>query len=725
MSLKSKVSISMCLLLAVSICIYSVQLPTVHSWSWGAHRFVAQKAIDLMPDSLDWFFSTYSSTIVSYSTMPDQWKSSDPHEGPRHYYDVDRPNGTLPWTVEDNFNTFVQYLMENDWDHAAQLAGVISHYIADASNPLHGASDYDPGGNHGAFESTVDSHLGEMNMDMSGFVPQELGNVFDPTMQLLEEGYSDTHVLNPYLRSGILWNDEIKNMTENRLRTGAQLLADIWYTGMIRASLVIGSVATLSPHSPIYIEGNDNFILANGVTSGSGTENDPYIIEKWEISAEDENGIEIRDTTAHFIIRNCRVHDGRTNSNYGIYFDNVTNGRVKNATIENNRKGIYLIRSENNDVAECDISNQFGEDIRLDLSNNNSITNCDISYGENGVHLYRSSNNIISRCKISNSSGTGLAIENSSNNHIYHNNFENNPTQALDRGGTNSWDDGYPSGGNYWSDYTGIDNYRGENQDSPAGDGFGDTPYNITGDANQDRYPLMESWTPAWVPSGPITPPPRVLAGVKAGDWIKLDFTIIRALPEMTLPQWMKVEFLSVDGTTVTLHVTMQMLDGTENSNDITVDVAAGGGTFRGPSWIFRGLSGFVIPANSKTGDSIKITRYDTVTIAGENSGTYAGVNRTVVYASFSRGGTQLTCYWDKKTGALVEVYAVSGYMAGTAKTTETNMWQAETPTRRWPLIIGIIILATVIGISAVLYVRGRRLRKVRRRMHSKRRRRT
>jgi len=57
----------------------------------------------------------------------------------------------------------------------------------------------------------------------------------------------------------------------------------------------------------------------------------------------------------------------------------------------------------------------------------------------------------------------------------------NNTTQASDDG-SNYWDDGYPSGGNYWSDYTGSD---------ADGDEIGDTPYNLTGGNNQDRYPLM------------------------------------------------------------------------------------------------------------------------------------------------------------------------------------------------------------------------------------------
>ena len=47
-------------------------------------------------------------------------------------------------------------------------------------------------------------------------------------------------------------------------------------------------------------------------------------------------------------------------------------------------------------------------------------------------------------------------------------------------------------GGNYWSDYTGNDYYRGINQDIPGSDGIGDTPYNISGPGNNtDRYPLM------------------------------------------------------------------------------------------------------------------------------------------------------------------------------------------------------------------------------------------
>ena len=71
---------------------------------------------------------------------------------------------------------------------------------------------------------------------------------------------------------------------------------------------------------------------------------------------------------------------------------------------------------------------------------------------------------------------------------IYHNNFINNEQNAYD-GCNNTWDNDYPSGGNFWDDYNGTDEDE---------DGIGDTPYPIPGGDNDDRYPLMEpygNWT--------------------------------------------------------------------------------------------------------------------------------------------------------------------------------------------------------------------------------------
>ncbi|MEE9115678.1 MAG: NosD domain-containing protein, partial [Thermoplasmata archaeon] len=98
----------------------------------------------------------------------------------------------------------------------------------------------------------------------------------------------------------------------------------------------------------------------------------------------------------------------------------------------------------------------------------------------------------------------GIYLEFSEWNRIYHNRLIGNTMQAYDSSDTNQWDNGYPSGGNYWSDYAGYDVFSGLNQDTPGSDGLGDTPYVIDSDSI-DRYPLM---TPFQL-IGPISPFPQ------------------------------------------------------------------------------------------------------------------------------------------------------------------------------------------------------------------------
>jgi len=299
----------------------------------------------------------------------------------------------------------------------------------------------------------------------------------------------------------------------------------------------IAHAVTIIPHGPIHIIGNDNFTEANGVISGSGTSEDPYIIGYWDINAENVHGIWIESTDAYFIIRNCRTHDGGYGYNYGVYFNNVQNGKIESATsyfndvgiyLKNssnniisksnasyNVNGIYLQFSSNNIIEKCTASNNFSRGIHLASSDNNIISNCTAKSNTDGIYLQSSSNNkITDNSNTSNNGLCGIVIRFSSenntvsqsiaennyygiylsdlsdNNYIYHNRFRNRPYQAWDNC-SNRWDNGYPSGGNYWSDYPGVDNYRGENQDIPGSDGIGDTPYYILGGANEDRYPLV------------------------------------------------------------------------------------------------------------------------------------------------------------------------------------------------------------------------------------------
>lgn len=368
-------------------------------------------------------------------------------------------------------------------------------------------------------------------------------------------------------------------------------------------------------HDPIYINGNADFTAENGVTGGTGSSSDPYIIEGWDINASSADGIAIRNTDAYFIIRNCYVHDGRNNYDDGIYFYNVQNGTAENTSSISNYHGISLDSSNDNNIFcnnasnnEQGISlslysdyntvsnNSFNSNdynsIFLDISCYNTISNNSASNNDNGIRiegscdnniisnnvfnsnrhngillrfdnynntisnntlnsnnyygisfqpgnnnntilnntinlnndsglfLDRSDNNIILNNTIDSNNGVGIDLLFGSNdNWIYHNNLINNTPQAYDEHGTNYWDNGYPSGGNYWSDYTGIDEKRGPNQDEPGADGIGDTPRNISGGSNQDHYPLMTPWGVT------LTPPTNIDARLDEIDFQDVNIT--------------------------------------------------------------------------------------------------------------------------------------------------------------------------------------------------------
>ena len=112
---------------------------------------------------------------------------------------------------------------------------------------------------------------------------------------------------------------------------------------------VLGTIHTnadeqgkLSLHLPISINGNGDFTSRNGVTGGSGTEEDPYIISNWKIRPIKRTGISISNTDAYFIVENCHIFGNRLNNPMGIWLLNVTNGKILNSACQKNSFGIII-----------------------------------------------------------------------------------------------------------------------------------------------------------------------------------------------------------------------------------------------------------------------------------------------------------------------------------------------------------------------------------------------
>jgi len=194
-------------------------------------------------------------------------------------------------------------------------------------------------------------------------------------------------------------------------------------------------------------------------------------------------------TTAAFI-SNC-IFNGWV---IAISVDGGNGNKIINNTISNTNVGIDICSSDNI-ISGNNIQTRYGG-INVAgqyLSNNLIFRNKISSEVGIGVNWYNSNNQIFENSIRDCTTGIHLGAYPEgygpcSNNKIFHNNFIDNTNQTyLGPNSTNSWDNGYPSGGNYWSDYTGADS---------DGDGIGDTPHTIDS-GNKDNYPLM---TPFIIP---------------------------------------------------------------------------------------------------------------------------------------------------------------------------------------------------------------------------------
>lgn len=226
----------------------------------------------------------------------------------------------------------------------------------------------------------------------------------------------------------------------------------------------------------------------------------------------------------NFKIHNLTIYDG----DVGVSIGYCSNIEIMDNVIENTAEGIYIKYSDNifisgnriynvwgvpflyscnnsfvNNVIDCNF--RYGLGLWYGSNNNNIYNNTIVSNNEDGIISYESNDNhiifntingnnqsglelidsdfnTISGNTFSSNNNDGVKLSFSSNNNvIHHNNFLNNSLHNAYGGSGNSWDFGM-YGGNFWSDYIGVDT---------DGDGFGDEPYEVSSNV-KDNYPYIE-----------------------------------------------------------------------------------------------------------------------------------------------------------------------------------------------------------------------------------------
>lgn len=238
----------------------------------------------------------------------------------------------------------------------------------------------------------------------------------------------------------------------------------IWLFSSPQNSIAENNVTANGWHGIHLLWSSDNNIIANNVSAS-------YWIGLWLDGSSNNN-----------VIGNTFISDG-------TLFEDSYENTVQGNTV-NNRPLVYLENASNQTVKDA------GQVLLVNCSGVR-VENLNLSDTAVGIELWQTNSSRIANNNVSVNHFFGIRLYYSSSNSIYHNNFIDNAHQVYSYDSANSWDDGYPSGGNHWSDYK--TKYPNSTQIDDSG--IWNTPYAV-GTSDKDNYPLIAQYQ---IPEFPMT----------------------------------------------------------------------------------------------------------------------------------------------------------------------------------------------------------------------------
>jgi hypothetical protein len=143
------------------------------AWGLTVHKFIADRAIVLLPPAIRPFFEMYRTTFIEHAIDPDTYRTMGwTEEPPRHFLDMDAygpfpftaiphdftqavaargadfvtRNGLLPWRTQEMSDRLREAFKQTTpyaRDDIKLFSAVIAHYVGDAFQPFHAAVNYD------------------------------------------------------------------------------------------------------------------------------------------------------------------------------------------------------------------------------------------------------------------------------------------------------------------------------------------------------------------------------------------------------------------------------------------------------------------------------------------------------------------------------------------------------------------------------------------------------
>ena len=203
------------------------------AWGFEAHKAIMRRAIDLLPPELKPYFMAHREELVFRSIDPDLWRSIGWEEDSNHFMNFGAPEfgafpfagmprdygealqkfgevqlkrlGTLPWREGEMFGdlqrAFVQMGRNGVFSTVDVIlyTGAASHYIQDATQPLHASNSYDgqdtnQRGIHSRFESALFEQF-ESRLTLTPTPPKTFVSPRDYAFDALLESYQKIPIL--------------------------------------------------------------------------------------------------------------------------------------------------------------------------------------------------------------------------------------------------------------------------------------------------------------------------------------------------------------------------------------------------------------------------------------------------------------------------------------------------------------------------------------------------